>query len=200
MFHHFYFLPAHTREESQVRDWAKRWESDEVVCTSMRIIKLWATAKELHSPMNNTLNSMGYMVMLLAVAGQDKTTLLPGKGPALSAVVDLVVRFFSIYAKSLRPGVARAVIHAPHGDVVAAGSREADVFRLSQNVVDTHSTGFGTTMFVQDPFLEDVNLARFVDRRSMRRIAAAFQEADRILSSEAGSKSFQRLVAKTRAR
>jgi hypothetical protein len=182
-----------------VRDWARRWEKDEVVCMSMRIIKLWATAKELHSPMNNTLNSMGYMVMLLAVAGQEQAV-LPENGHFLSAVVDLLARFFSTYAASLRPGVARAVIHAPHGDVAPAGSREAEIFRLSQNVVDTQSTGFGTTMFVQDPFLDDVNLARFVDRRSIKRITAAFQEADKLLTSEAGRCSFQRLVAKRRAR
>lgn len=54
----------------QVRDWARRWSRDEAVCTCMRIIKLWATAKSIHSPLTGGLNSMGYMVMLLALAGE----------------------------------------------------------------------------------------------------------------------------------
>lgn len=196
-------LRHHSQQHAaQVREWAKRWMHDEAVCTCMRIVKLWAIARDLHSPMNNTLNSMGYMVMLLAVAGD---AAVEGRGEALRTpgslegrVADLICEFFSRYAHNLRKGAPRTVVHAP-GGLVTPGSREGDIFRLTQAVGDAHSTGFGATMFVQDPFLGNINLARFVDRQSIKRLRAAFAETDKDMR-EGRSDAFQRLVAKRRAR
>jgi hypothetical protein len=53
--------------QRQIREWAQRWSQDAAVTIAIRVIKLWAAAKKLNNPSRATLNSLGFLVMLLAL-------------------------------------------------------------------------------------------------------------------------------------
>ncbi len=48
-------------------------------------------------------------------------------------------------------------------------------------------------MYAQDPFLDKVNLGRFVNRSSVKRLLSAFEEADTIMK-EATDDALQKLL------
>mmetsp|Transcript_4340 Transcript_4340/g.10247 ORF Transcript_4340/g.10247 Transcript_4340/m.10247 type:complete len:392 (+) Transcript_4340:53-1228(+) len=180
------------KHHAQVREWAQRWAEDESICLCIRIIKLWAGANKVHSATSSTLNSMGYLVMLLSVVGrctrearashntiqeaadQDKMT------RAVQKAVIYLGRFFADYATL---GVGRHVITAPDSAVQSEGT-ELDILRLSREVGSSDGTGKGTSLFIQDPFIPEVNLGRFVDRSSLKRLRLALSRADSILNAQ----------------
>ena len=180
------------RHNILVRDWARRWQADDVICSSIRFIKRWATANKIHNPCNGTLNSMGYLVMLLAIVSSDHCFDERGEGSAsghLQRVLDLLRCFFRTY-RTL--GQRKEVIAAPYGTVKMEGP-EMDTMRLSMSVDDRDQRGVGSTVFIQDPFLAQINLGRFVDRYSVRKLRKEFARACEILA-EGGGKAFQILL------
>mmetsp|Transcript_24430 Transcript_24430/g.38422 ORF Transcript_24430/g.38422 Transcript_24430/m.38422 type:complete len:192 (+) Transcript_24430:154-729(+) len=98
----------------------------------------------------------------------------------LCGIVAVLSRFFSRFS-SLSKG--RRVISAPGGSTKSEGL-ELDILRLSNAVPDPEHRGFGRTLFIQDPFLPEVNLGRFVDRYSVKKVQNAFKDAAEILNSE----------------
>jgi DNA polymerase sigma len=181
-----------SRHNHLVRDWASRWQNNEVICTSIRVIKRWATAKKIHNPLSGSLNSMGYLVMLLAIIDPedccDQSHGLFSK-ENLEKVSKVLLRFFRTYRTI---GQKKEVIYAPHGTVRKEGS-ELDIARLTGSVDDRNHRGFGTTLFIQDPFLPRTNLGRFVDKYSIKSLRTHFSRAFDILQ-EGSQNAFQILV------
>ena len=68
--------------QRQVREWAQRWSRDEAVTSAIRVIKLWAAAKKLNNPSRATLNSLGCLVMLLALPAADMSGALSHPHPS----------------------------------------------------------------------------------------------------------------------
>jgi hypothetical protein len=184
------------RHNILVREWASRWQTNEVVCSSIRIIKHWATANKIHDPCSGTLNSMGYLVMLLALLGPDEFSDRNSNSDQrqfLESVLELLLRYFSSYQTL---GRKREVICAPFGTVVSEGL-ELDILRLSSAVEDRDHRGTGSTVFIQDPFLPSTNLGRFVDKYSGKKLRDCFAKACTTLES-GGREAFQILLGSKR--
>jgi hypothetical protein len=184
------------RHNFLVREWASRWQTNEVVCSSIRIIKQWATTNKIHDPCSGTLNSMGYLVMLVALLSPDefhdrKST--KNQQQVLESVLELLLRFFSSYQTL---GRKREVICAPFGTVESEGL-ELDILRLSSAVEDRDHRGTGSTVFIQDPFLPSTNLGRFVDKYSGKVLRDCFVKAHNTLVAGGGA-AFQILLGPNR--
>lgn len=114
---------------------------------------------------------------------------------ASSRAVDLLRAFFQYY-DGLGTGRCSKVMMAPSGAVRSEGAL-LDMQRLSAGVHDHQHTGVGSTLFIQDPFLADINLGRFVDRQSLRRLQAAFRSAHALMSTGSASLCPKTLPAPT---
>jgi hypothetical protein len=164
-----------------VRNWAQQLQTNDLVTTSIRLIKTWAKVKKIDNPCSGTLNSMGFLVMLLAAFEDCGGSITNERSQnELFGVVALLQRFFSKY-KSL--GRKREVIFAPDGAVKSEGL-DIDISRLSSGVNDRDHRGAGTTLFIQDPFLPTINLGRFVDKYSCKLIRDSFAAACDVLESD----------------
>ena len=61
----------------QVLAWAQQWSrQDPAISIAIRVIKLWAATKKVNNPSRATLNSLGYLVMLLALPACNEKTCL----------------------------------------------------------------------------------------------------------------------------
>ena len=175
-----------------VRDWASRWKDNKVVCTSFRVVKQWAAANKIHDPLSGSLNSMGYLVMLLAIIGpEDCCDPCCGEfsRECLEKVLNVLLRFFRTYSTV---GQKKEIIYAPHGVVKREGV-DLDILRLTADVEDREHRGFGSTLFIQDPFLSSTNLGRFVDKYSIKNLRNAFSKAHEVLQKDSQD-PFQNLL------
>ncbi|KAJ1480783.1 hypothetical protein T484DRAFT_1955718 [Baffinella frigidus] len=93
--------------------------------------------------------------------------------------VELLGAFFSEYADV----GSRTVISAPSGAVKSEG-RDLDHHRLASVASDPSHRGVGLTLLIQDPFLPEVNLGRFVDRQSVKILRAALAKSAALFRSE----------------
>jgi DNA polymerase sigma len=76
---------AVAQHQRQVKQWAQKWSSeDPAISIAIRVIKLWAASKKLNNPSRATLNSLGFLVMLLALPEAHRG---PGEQAAQSAGV-----------------------------------------------------------------------------------------------------------------
>jgi hypothetical protein len=55
---------------------------------------------------------------------------------------------------------------------VSVLTKDKETFKHLSHV---QHTGLGTSLYIQDPFLANINLGRFVNRQSLRRLGAAFR-------------------------
>ena len=229
----------------QVLQWIQqKCRDDSAISIAMRVIKLWAAAKRINNPLRATLNSLGFLVMLLALplsnpappvllahhptppahtpapaeagggaaamdaaeSGAASADSLDGTGgsgqggeraggvggrgaqtsmEASSRAVDLLREFFQHY-DGLGTSRCSKVVMAPSGAVRSEGVH-LDMQRLTAGVHDPQHSGVGSTLFIQDPFMADINLGRFVDRQSLRRLQAAFRSAHALMSTGSAS-------------
>jgi hypothetical protein len=194
--HDYGIKEENERHNFLVRDWARRWQSNEVVCSSIRIIKQWATVNKIHDPCSGTLNSMGYLIMLIALLGPDEfndRNSTTDQQLILENVLALLLRYFSSYQTL---GRKREVICAPFGTVESEGL-ELDILRLSSEAEDRDHRGTGSTVFIQDPFLPSTNLGRFVDKYSAKVLRDCFTTAYKTLEV-GGREAFQKLLRPNR--
>jgi hypothetical protein len=241
----------------QVLQWIQqKCRDDSAISIAMRVIKLWAAAKRINNPLRATLNSLGFLVMLLALplsnpappvllanhptpaahtpapakaggeaatdaaeSGAESAGYLDGAGgygqggeragggggggeqttlEACSRAVDLLRAFFQYY-DGLGTARCSKVVMAPSGAVRSEGVH-LDMQRLSAGVHDPQHNGVGSTLFIQDPFMADINLGRFVDRQSLRRLQAAFRSAHALMSTGSASLCPKTLPAPTAPR
>ena len=185
----------------QVQQWVRQsCRIEPAIAVAMRVIKLWAAANKLNNPTRGTLNSLGFLVLLLAlpsvqrewqqarqqwtegaveVAGSCVFTASPAQ---TQRAVELLQEFFAQYSRlGAGDGRGAGVVFAAGGNVGSEGW-ELDKKRLDASVSDTQHTGAGTSLYIQDPFLRDINLGRFVTRLSLRRLRAAFSAAHHLLN------------------
>jgi hypothetical protein len=87
----------------------------------MRVIKLWAAAKKINNPSRGTLNSLGYLVMLLALAEQRDSA----PSPALAPLFHASTQHAEEQEQEQERGAAAAKAAARSGSLVVGSEQEA---------------------------------------------------------------------------
>ena len=158
--------------------------------TVARIIKIWAKKKRINEARENTLPSIAYLVMLQNVVEEekeyvDKLSSIEKKSHLISSY--LLLSFFNKFSFWPTSQIVRT------RDCV--GSENSDLLFKIGEKQDIHNEGFGVTLFVQDPFLEEINLARFVTTSSFQtKIKPSFEEAVEILFESKNGERIKRLL------
>lgn len=139
----------------QISSWIRKWTDKFPFLRSLaRIIKIWALNNDLNSPYCNTLPTLAFLVMLFTVTEKNAVE-ITSRNKKQKREEDLfaakvLLSFFSTYSNWNRKEVVRTK------DCVASPS--VDEFRSSFSQRDSRGSGFGEMVFIQDPFLKDINL------------------------------------------
>ncbi|CEP02666.1 hypothetical protein PBRA_002633 [Plasmodiophora brassicae] len=154
---------------------------------AIRFMKRWARCRGLLVPRRGTLPSLA--ILVLAARQKCKA----GTSSDEQSVEIIAGAFATIAEGNLLTNLLYDR-DAPSATLVA-GAESERIERLQTEHDDFAGTGFGTRMFILDPIIGTINLARFVDDRTITRIRDAFREAhDHLLQATADDNVFERLA------
>ncbi|XXQ31649.1 polymerase nucleotidyl transferase domain-containing protein [Plasmodiophora brassicae] len=154
---------------------------------AIRFMKRWARCRGLLEPRRGTLPSLA--ILVLAARQKCKA----GTSSDEQSVEIIAGAFATIAEGNLLTNLLYDR-DAPSATLVA-GAESERIERLQTEHDDFAGTGFGTRMFILDPIIGTINLARFVDDRTITRIRDAFREAhDHLLQATADDNVFERLA------
>lgn len=146
----------------------------------IRVVKLWSLSRSINSSFNGSLPSLAYLVMFFTVSDAIAEAMNErSEENSKSSGAFILLKFFQRFS-DLSKTPPKTCIRTEDSVGRKIYRNDFDVIRFVEGLHDPGCRGFGETMFVEDPFLPSVNVARFVDWFSIDRLRSEFQRATRI--------------------
>ena len=154
------------------------------------LIKSWSKKNQINSPIAESLPSLGYLVMIFSTFEYilhhcfSSDAYFPFEVPHLKKLADFLKQLSEKQKEKILPAAflfAFFLRFAFWDDSVSVKTLDSigsfSIFHLQSVASDPRCQGFGTSAYVQDPFLVDINLARFVTIFSFPTICDKFKNA-----------------------